>query len=161
MDITFRKATLADLEVLIQLRFELLTDYERRDLTEAETTAIEAHLRDYIPREIGHHFVAYLAEADGMVISCVYEVLVEKPANVSFINGRTANVFNVFTYPDYRRQGIAQQLMEMVIEDAKAMGLSCLDLTSSNSGRPLYEKLGFLRCDDDKHTDMRLHLLEA
>jgi len=58
--------------------------------------------------------------------------------------GNHAIVLNVFTEPDWRRNGIAQRLMEAIIEWADAESLDRLVLHASAEGRPLYERLGFV-----------------
>ena len=160
MDITYRKATIADVDILIKLRFDYLADDKGRSLKASEQMAIAAQLRDYIPREIGNKFLAYIAELDNAVISTVYLAVAEKPANTSFITGKTATVLNVFTCPNYRKKGIATHLLKMMIEDARAMQISCLDLSASESGKPLYEKLGFTCVENTKYTEMKLRLIE-
>jgi hypothetical protein len=46
----------------------------------------------------------------------------------------------------------------MVINEAKAMNISYLELSATDSGKPLYEKLGFVH-RQSKYTEMRLGLL--
>lgn len=84
--------------------------------------------------------------------------IAEKPANTDCITGKTATILNVFTYPEYRRKGIAAKLLNMAISEAKAMNISCLELSATDSGRPLYEKLGFV-LKQTKYPEMRLRLL--
>jgi len=148
------------MEVLIKRRFDYLTEDKGHALTDSETSAIAAQLRDYIPREMGNKFVAYMAELDGAVVSTVYLAVAEKPANTSCITGKTGTVLNVFTCPAHRRKGIATRLLRMMIEDAKAMKISCLDLSASESGKPLYGKLGFACDGNPKYTAMKLRLNE-
>lgn len=160
MNITYRKATIEDIEILIKLRFDYLTDDKERNLTDSEITAITMQLRDYISREIGNKFAAYIAEIDNEIVSTVFMAIAEMPANTSFITGKTATVLNVFTYPAYRKKGIATHLLKMMIEDAKNMKISYLDLSASKSGKPLYEKLGFVCKDSLKYTEMKLRLID-
>lgn len=70
-------------------------------------------------------------------------LIVEKPANPSFITGKTGTLLNVFTKPEFRRKGIANKLLNMAIEDAKNMDLSFIDLHATKEGYPLYLKNGF------------------
>ena len=57
------------------------------------------------------------------------------------------DMMNVAVCPDYRRQGIAENLILALIADLKARESHCLTLEvrdSNASARALYEKLGFL-----------------
>jgi RimJ/RimL family protein N-acetyltransferase len=50
----------------------------------------------------------------------------------------------VLTHHDYRRQGLAKQIMEDVIAIAQRRGVRTLKLDATDEGRPLYESLGFV-----------------
>lgn len=157
MAITYRKATIKDIEILKKLRLVYLTE-DRGELSKDEVGAVVMQLQDYFTRQINCNFIALLAENDGEAIATVYMAIAEKPANPAFITGKTATILNVFTYPDYRRKGIATRLLKMAIDEAKAMNISYLELSATDSGKPLYEKLGFIH-RQSKYTEMRLGLL--
>ena len=158
MNITYRKATVKDIDSLIKIRLDYLEDDKGCSLTNSETTAITTHLRNYIPKELGNKFITYIAEVNNEIISAVFMMIIEKPANTSFLAGKTAYVLNVFTYPDHRKKGIATKLLEMAIEDAKYMEMPYIELAASESGKPLYERLGFVRNENPKYTEMKLDL---
>ena len=53
----------------------------------------------------------------------------------------TPNVCAVYTEPAYRRQGIAGRLLNMVVEDMRAKGVSPLYLLTDHTG--FYERYGW------------------
>ena len=56
------------------------------------------------------------------------------------------DMMNVAVTADFRRKGIAEQLVLTLVEELKAMGSQCLTLEVRDSNTPartLYEKLGF------------------
>ena len=56
------------------------------------------------------------------------------------------DMMNVAVHPDFRRQGIAEALVNGLVEQLKDMGSHCLTLEVRASNAPaisLYEKLGF------------------
>ena len=56
------------------------------------------------------------------------------------------DMMNVAVHPDYRRKGIAEALVNNLVEQLKKMGSHCLTLEVRASNVPaiaLYEKLGF------------------
>jgi GNAT superfamily N-acetyltransferase len=58
--------------------------------------------------------------------------------------GSVPLVVNVYTDPNWRRQGIARALMKELMEWALASGYDRILLHASDDGRPLYVSLGFL-----------------
>ena len=50
---------------------------------------------------------------------------------------------NIFTFPEYRGQGIGTKLFEMIVEEAKIRGCKKITLNATDAGRPLYMKYGF------------------
>jgi GNAT superfamily N-acetyltransferase len=62
--------------------------------------------------------------------------------------GRHAIILNVFTEPEWRRQGVALLLLRRIIEWSRDERLDSLVLHSSEAGRSLYERLGFVRTNE-------------
>jgi len=56
---------------------------------------------------------------------------------------RRATILNVYVYPEFRRRGIARQLMEVMISWCRREGFAGVTLHASDDGRHLYESLGF------------------
>ena len=60
--------------------------------------------------------------------------------------GDESDVMNVAVHPDFRRCGIAQALVNALVEELKHIGSRCLTLEVRSSNIPaiaLYEKMGF------------------
>lgn len=151
-----RKATKEDLDILIKLRFDYLIS-DRGNLSDNEATAILAQLQSYYLNHIGNDFFAILAEDDGKVVSTAFLVITEKPANTSFITGKTGTLLNVFTYKEFRRKGFALKVVQYIIEEARRLNLSLIELSATENGHPLYKKLGFAE-KKTKYTSMTLQL---
>ena len=62
--------------------------------------------------------------------------------------GKRAHLMNVYTNSQYRRQGIGFQMLNMLIEEAKEKGVTEISLDTTESGRPLYKKCGFVDSDE-------------
>ena len=59
-------------------------------------------------------------------------------------NGAWQMIFGVNTLPEYRRRGLAGQLLEQAISDAKKQGRKGLVLTCKDALLPYYAKFGFV-----------------
>jgi GNAT superfamily N-acetyltransferase len=65
------------------------------------------------------------------------------PANPMDPCTERAVILNVYTEPEFRKRGIARQVMVTILEWLKQRGFRGVNLHASAEGRPLYEKLGF------------------
>lgn len=152
-----RKATIDDIDILIKIRLDYLIA-DRGNLTEKEEAAIRIQLPTYYSNNINNNFIAIFAEVDNKVVAAAFMAISEKPANPAFITGKTGTLLNVFTYPEYRRMGLATKVINQVIDEAKQLGVSSIDLSATADGKPLYEKLGFTE-RKSKYTEMKLQLI--
>ena len=151
-----RRVGMDDIELIIKLRLDFL-DIVTADITAEQRDQIAAQMRGYLPGNIADGtFSGVVAEENGEVMSTAYFVAADMPANTAFINGKTGTLINVLTYPQYRRRGIAAEVISMIIDDARSSGILCIDLAATSDGKPLYETLGFR--ESSSHTAMRLTL---
>ncbi len=65
-------------------------------------------------------------------------------------------ILNVYTEAEFRRQGVARQVMHAILDWIKARGMRSVNLHSSKEGRALYESMGF-----EPTNEMRLWLDRA
>lgn len=70
--------------------------------------------------------------------------------------GKRAHIMNVYTNADYRRRGIARQMVTMLIGEAKERGVGYISLDATENGRPLYSTLGF--APNTENMGLNLHI---
>ena len=151
-----RKATLDDIELLIQLRIDYLIE-DRGNLSPEEEAAVKKQLKTYFAKHISDNtFIGIIAEVDNKIVSTAYLAISEKPANPAFITGITGTLLNVLTYPEYRKKGIATKVINKVIDEARGVGVSRIDLSATADGKYLYEQMGFI---ESSYTAMGLKLI--
>src|SRR3990167_5913104 len=71
---------------------------------------------------------------------------------MDLILGRAGMLHDVIVDLEYRGRGLGRQLMQKVIERARSLQITRLDLTSNpnrEAARKLYEQLGFRKCVTD------------
>lgn len=68
--------------------------------------------------------------------------------------GKRAHIMNVYTNANYRRQGIARQMVNMLLDEARERGVTYVSLDATENGRPLYKSLGF----DENSENMGINL---
>ena len=149
-----RKACPEDTDLLVRLRLDYLFDLKPLP-AEDELRSIRENLCDYFRRWIGtDSFAAIIAEENGEALSTAFLCVTERPPR-SAASCRTGTVYNVFTYPGHRRKGLATKVMLALMEEARGMNLSTVDLLASEDGKPLYHSLGF---QVSKHISMQIRL---
>lgn len=137
-----RAATQDDMNHVIEMRIAYLREINNK-LSEKEMGTLLKHLPDYYLRHMENDFFAYLALEDGKPVSTVFLLIIERPANLNFITGKSGILLNVYTDPAYRKRGLASALLNMAMEDAKKFNVSNVELQATDMGIPIYEKLGF------------------
>ena len=59
-------------------------------------------------------------------------------------SGYKAYIMNMYTNTEYRRKGIANKTLGLLVEDANKRGVHAISLEATDMGKPLYEKFGFV-----------------
>ncbi len=142
--ISYIKATEKDLELLMQSRLEMLravnqlrSDYKFTD--EFITCSME-----YFKAA---HQTTILA-INEKVVGCATMCYIDMMPTFSHPTGKRAHLMNVYTNPQYRRQGIAFKMLGLLINDAKEKGVTEISLDATELGRDLYKKHGFAESNE-------------
>ncbi len=151
---TIRKATEADIEILVQLRIKQLYDEgytPQKYGLENIAREMTRYFRENIRTERYISWVAVEAETIVAISGlCFYDL----PPSFINLTGKVAYLTSMYTMPAYRRRGLAAILVRKMIEIAREKGYTVMRLHASEAGRPLYRKLGFV----DSGTDMILKI---
>lgn len=98
--------------------------------------------------ETGEH-IAYLVYDNGAFIGAGGVSFYQVMPTYHNPTGKKAYIMNMYTAPDYRRQGIAIYTLDLLVNDARKQGVSQIALEATDMGRPLYEKYGFVKMEDE------------
>ena len=140
MAITYRKMTAADLDTFISMRITQL-----REEGATEDIDLEPALKDYYNRHLADGtFVSWLALDGEKIIGTSGMSFVEKPPYFSCPTGRIGLLSSMFTDPGYRRMGIARELLDRVVNEAREYGCGAVHITASDMGVKLYTAYGFV-----------------
>ena len=141
MEIQYRKLTSEDLDTFIQMRINQL-----REEGAKEDIDLEPSLRDYYKRHMADGtFVSWLAVDEDRIIGTSGMSFVEKPPYFGCPSGRIDLLSGMFTDPQYRRRGIAKELLARVVEEARKYGCGMVQITASDMGVLLYTDFGFVK----------------
>ena len=87
--------------------------------------------------------VAYLVFDGERFVGCGGVTFYQDMPTRANSSGRVANIMNIYTHSDYRRQGIALQMVDLLVKEARRRGAGMVTLDATDMGRPVYEKYGF------------------
>ena len=138
----FEKATTQDINILTELRIAYLQE-DLGEIADVDLELIGSSLPNYYEKHLNDDLMVYVARDEMDIVSCAFLLIVEKPMSPSFITGKTGTVLNVYTKPEYRKKGYAKKLMTIMLEDAKAEGVSIIELKATEDGYSLYKSVGF------------------
>lgn len=141
MNITIRNASLKDLDKITEVEALCFP---------SEEAATRNSLKDRIKTFSECFFVA---EVDNKIIgfingcitneSTIYDELYSN-SKLHIPNGDYQAIFGLDVIPNYRRQGIGEQLMNHIIETSKLSGRKGVILTCKPNLIRYYEKFGFI-----------------
>ena len=150
----FRKASINDLDLLVKTRIEVLRAANGLDgNTDMSKVESESYLYYTSAMENGRH-TAYLVFDGNLFIGAggiSYYTVMPTFHNPS---GEKAYIMNMYTKPDYRRKGIATKTLDLLVRDAKEHGVTAISLETTDIGRKLYEKYGFVAMKSEMELPM-------
>lgn len=149
MNLTYKKATIEDIDILTETRIEVLRAANKlaRDTDMSEVKKQSYH---YYKRALcdGTH-IAYLIFDDSQFVGTGGVSFFQVMPTYHNPSGKKAYIMNMYTKPEYRRKGIAYKTLDMLIRDSKSKGITAISLEATAMGRPLYEKYGFVKMNDE------------
>ena len=143
--IQYRIATTDDINLLMQIRLEMLKVVN--DLTPDYQFS-----PDFIDSSKAYFENAdqttVLAYAGDTVIGCATICYINIMPTFDHPTGNRAHLMNVYTNTQYRRQGIAYRMVNILINEAKQRNVTEISLDATQVGRALYRKCGFMDSEE-------------
>ena len=149
LDLRYQKATLEDLEFLVQSRVEVLRAANELS-ADTDMSEVEGTSREYYSHALadGTHTAYLVYNGDEFVGAggvSYYQVM----PTYHGPSGWKAYIMNMYVKPEYRRQGIALKTLDLLVQDAKEKGVDAITLEATRMGRPLYETYGFAAMENE------------
>ena len=145
----YKRAMLEDIEELVRTRILVLRAANKLS-DDVDMSLVEQETCAYYKRalETGEH-IAYLVYDNGTFIGAGGVSFYQVMPTYHNPSGKKAYIMNMYTAPEYRRRGIAFHTLDLLVKAAKEQGVSQIALEATDMGRPLYEKYGFVKTEDE------------
>lgn len=141
MAIEYKKLTKAELPIFIEMRIRQL-----REEGASDDVDLRPALRDYYDQHMADGtFISWIATDGAKIVGTSGMSFVEKPPYFGCLNGKIGLLSSMFTDCNYRRRGIAKELLSRVVNEAKEYGCGTVQITASKMGVPLYAAYGFVK----------------
>ncbi len=145
MGIVYKKLSENELSRIIKMRIDQLTEeYTSQGRTVPQGVDLETSLKAFYEKNLAAGtFVSWLAFDGDRIVGTSGMSFAEKPPYFTCPSGKLGILSSMYTDPNYRRMGIATQLLDRVVKEAKDRGCGTIYITASDMGVKLYESYGF------------------
>jgi GNAT superfamily N-acetyltransferase len=141
--VTIRRATIEEAEIIGVHRRRMFFDMGLRGDHDLDAMIVAFLPWLKLRMESGEYLAWFAVAPDESVVAGLGLWLMDWAPHMVGPGSPRANIINVYTQPDHRRQGLARTLMDTALEWCRENGIRCVILHASHEGRPLYESLGF------------------
>ena len=146
MAYSIRPATIADIPHIVDHRVGMFREMGIPAEFEDMAAASELWLRHAIPSKT---YLGWMAESkSGEVVAGGGLLIIPWPPGPMTMDPRCGFIFNVYTQPAHRKQGLAKRLMDAMHDYCRAEGVERVVLNASVFGKPLYDAMGYVVADE-------------
>ena len=151
---SFRLATLDDIQKLVELRIKFIKEVR----IDAPTDGLDEYrevMSNYLKKEMSSgNFIAWLAITNKEIIATSGLITIQRQPQLWNMSGQEVYIMNMYTKPEWRREGIGTAILEKLIDEARNRGVEAIKLHATPMGKALYEKRGFKMA----HPEMYLYI---
>lgn len=148
MGVTIQRATLADMDLLLQWRMEVLRAVFSIPPHQSTDKLLEENRRYYQQALATGGHIACFACLDGEIVGCGGICLYQEMPSPDNPTGKCAYLMNIYIRPPYRKRGIGEAIVKWLTAQAVQLGISKIYLETSPAGRRLYQRTGFVPMQD-------------
>ncbi len=142
-EITYSRATMEDLQSVIDLRLIFAIEFSGQQSPDA-VLEFKKYNQQYLERSIQNNsFLVFLARHQGEIVGMGGMVIREQPGSFKNPRGKVGYIMNMYTFPLFRRRGICSAILKLLLEEAGHLGIIAFELHASEIGESVYVQNGF------------------
>lgn len=146
MNYTIRPATIGDIPHIVNHREQMFREMSIPAEFEDIVAATALWLRHALPSKT---YLGWMAESkQGEIAGGGGLIVIPWPPGPITMDPRCGFVFNVYTQPQHRKQGLGRRLMDAMHDYCRAEGIERVVLNASVFGKPLYDAMGYVVADE-------------
>ncbi len=102
----------------------------------------------------GGKYCGWIATNAGLPVASASLLILDWPPHPFDPEGELRGyLLNVYVEPEYRKRGLAHELVQRCMAEALRRGIRVVTLHSSQAGRAIYERMGFHATNEMMHTE--------
>lgn len=140
----YRRAHRSDLDLFAAHRMDFVSSIRKISDIEGFRAKTKQYIEEHIDKD---DLLIWIAVDEGKIAASCMACIYQTAPLPSCPNGKKAELLNVYTLAEYRKQGHAEKLLRMLIQALKERGVEKILLDSTDMGLPLYQKLGFVQLE--------------
>lgn len=140
--INFRKATVQDISVLVDMRTQFLNEVSYKTNPDIEKK-FKLSLTQFFEQHLNNTVEAFVAELNGKIVSVSFTIYFDLIRSLNFMNGKMGLPVNNYTLPKYRGKNIGKALFAFSGEYAQMRGTELFEMEIPKSCVALYKEFGF------------------
>lgn len=145
----YKRVTMEDINELVRTRIMVLRAANKLS-DDVDMLTVEKESYTYYKHALKTcEHIAYLVYDNGKFIGAGGVSFYQVMPTYHNPTGKKAYIMNMYTAPEYRRQEIAIHALDLLVKNAKKQGVSQIALEATAMGRPLYERYGFVKMEDE------------
>lgn len=145
MEITYKKVEISQLDELVKLRIKVLRAANKLS-DDVDMSQIEMESYAYYKNGFEtNNFTVFFAYDGNKVVGCGGVSYFDIMPTFDFSNGKCAYIMNMYTEPEYRKNGIATKFLGLIVQECKERDIHKISLEATSMGESVYEKFGFVK----------------
>jgi ribosomal protein S18 acetylase RimI-like enzyme len=140
--LTIRRANPDDAAEVTRHRYLMFEEMGDQDMTML-AASLDPFTEWVTPRLIDNRYIGLLAVDGNTVAAGAGMLVMDFPPGPLSLTSCRGYILNVYTYPAYRRRGLAQRLVGGLLAIAREQHIHVVSLHASNAGKPVYDGMGF------------------
>ncbi|MBL0047720.1 MAG: GNAT family N-acetyltransferase [Bacteroidetes bacterium] len=144
MNITYNRATLADIQTLVDNRILFALELGGEQPQE-KIVDLKSQMTTYFSKATADNScISILAKSNGIVAGIGSVHIRDMPGNFKNPSGKWGYIMNMYTVPQYRRKSICKSILTLLVEEGKKCGVTAFELHATKEGEKVYTQEGFI-----------------
>jgi predicted acetyltransferase len=144
MSIHLSRATINDCETLANYRIRFALEL-KGDQSSEIIEQLRLQLSHYFKTSISDgSCISFLASSNSEVVGIGSLMHRIQPGNFSNPSGHWGYIMNMYTVPEFRKQGVCKAILKALVEEGSKEGITAFELHATPTGEKVYLKNGFM-----------------